>query len=302
MPDSSDFHHDAVRRRLLTAMALSPLLFSLPSQAAATPPDLARIVALEWLPVELLLALGITPLAVADIHNYNLWVEEPKMPASVIDVGQRTEPNLELLQQLRPSLLLLSQGYGPTPQKLAPIGPTMSFGFNDGSGKPLTVVRKSLVQLAQRLGLEARAEQHLIQFDRFIQDARQRLQSYSRQPLLLFSLLDTRHALVIGQKSLFQEVMDQLGIQNAWEGETNFWGTAVVGIERLTAVKNARAIYLDHGNQAMMEKVSSTPLWQALPFVRQNQLRQVPAVWFYGATLSAMRFCHLLEQAQESYS
>lgn len=101
MPDSSDFHHDAVRRRLLTAMALSPLLFSLPSQAAATPPDLARIVALEWLPVELLLALGITPLAVADIHNYNLWVEEPKMPASVIDVGQRTEPNLELLQQLR---------------------------------------------------------------------------------------------------------------------------------------------------------------------------------------------------------
>lgn len=95
----------------------------------------------------------------------------------------------------------------------------MSFGFNDGSGKPLTVGRKSLVQLAQRLGLEARAEQHLIQFDRFIQDARQRLQSYSRQPLLLFSLLDTRHALVIGQKSLFQEVMDQLGIQNAWEGK-----------------------------------------------------------------------------------
>jgi iron complex transport system substrate-binding protein len=25
-------------------------------------------------------------------------------------------------------------------------------------------------------------------------------------------------------------------------------------------------------------------------------------VWFYGATLSSMRFCHLLEQAQESYS
>lgn len=302
MSDSSDFHHDAVRRRLLTAMALSPLLFSLPGQAAATPPDLSRIVALEWLPIELLLALGITPLAVADIHNYNLWVEEPKLPASVIDVGQRTEPNLELLQQLQPSLMLLSQGYGPTPQKLAPIAPTMSFGFNDGSGKPLTVGRKSLLQLAQRLGIETRAEQHLAQFDQFIQGARRRLHSYTQQPLLLFSLLDTRHVLVIGQKSLFQEVMDQLGIQNAWEGETNFWGTAVVGIERLTAVKNARAIYLDHGNLAMMEKVSSTPLWQALPFVRQNQLRQVPAVWFYGATLSAMRFCHLLEQAQESYS
>ncbi|ANK00281.1 Fe(3+)-hydroxamate ABC transporter substrate-binding protein FhuD [Serratia plymuthica] len=302
MPAYSDFQHDPVRRRLLTAMALSPLLFSLPGRATMTPPDLTRIVALEWLPIELLLALGVTPLAVADIHNYNLWVEEPKIPASVVDVGQRTEPNLELLQQLQPSLMLLSKGYGPTPQKLAPIAPTMSFGFNDGSGKPLTVGRNSLQQLAQRLGLEARAEQHLMQFDRFIQDARQRLHSYTRQPLLLFSLLDTRHVLIIGQKSLFQEVMDQLGIHNAWEGETNFWGTAVVGIERLITVKNARAIYLDHGNQAMMEKVSSTPLWQALPFVRQNQLRQVPAVWFYGATLSAMRFCHLLEQTQESYS
>ena len=135
-----------------------------------------------------------------------------------------------------------------------------------------------------------------------MQDARQRLQSYTRQPLLLFSLIDTRHALIIGQKSLFQEAMDQLGIRNAWQEETNFWGTAVVGIERLATVRNARVIYLDHGNQAMMDKVSATPLWQSLPFVRQNQLRQVPAVWFYGATLSTMRFCRLLAQAQESAS
>jgi iron complex transport system substrate-binding protein len=302
MSASFNAYPDPMRRRLLTAMALSPLLFSLPGRAIDAPPDITRIAALEWLPIELLLALGIMPLAVADIHNYNLWVEEPKLPASVFDVGQRTEPNLELLQQLKPSLVLLSQGYGPTPQKLQPIAPTMSFGFNDGSGKPLAVARQSLQALAQRLGVETRAVQHLAQFDRFMQDARRRLHSYTRQPLLMFSLIDSRHALIIGQKSLFQEVMDQLGIKNAWEGETNFWGTAVVGIERLMAVSNARAIYLDHGNQAMMDKVSATPLWRALPFVRQNQLRQVPAVWFYGATLSAMRFCRVLEQVQERNS
>ncbi|HEI8868182.1 Fe(3+)-hydroxamate ABC transporter substrate-binding protein FhuD [Serratia sp. AKBS12] len=291
------FPHDPVRRRLLAAMAAAPLLYSLPGRAAALP-DLSRIVALEWLPTELLMALGVTPMAVADIYNYNLWVNEPALPASVIDVGQRTEPNLELLQQLQPSLLLLSQGYGPSPQQLAPIAPGMAFNFNDGSGKPLTVARQSLRQLAQRLGLETRAQRHLMQFDAFIGDARRRLQGYTTQPLLLFSLVDARHALIIGQQSLFQEVMDQLGIANAWQGETNFWGSAVVGIERLAAVKNARAIYLDHGNQAMLEQVSATPLWQALPFVRQRQLRKVPAVWFYGATLSAMRFCRLLEQAQ----
>ena len=60
------------RRRLLTAMALSPLLLKMnTARAAAVDPH--RIVALEWLPVELMMALGVTPYGVADIPNYNLW-------------------------------------------------------------------------------------------------------------------------------------------------------------------------------------------------------------------------------------
>ena len=93
------------RRRLLTAMALSPLLLKMGTARAAAI-NLHRIVALEWLPVELMLALGITPYGVADIPNYNLWVNEPKIPDSVIDIGLRTEPNLELLTQMKPSYLV----------------------------------------------------------------------------------------------------------------------------------------------------------------------------------------------------
>ncbi len=49
------------RRRLLIAMALSPLLWQMRgAQAADVDPQ--RVVALEWLPAELLLALGVTPL------------------------------------------------------------------------------------------------------------------------------------------------------------------------------------------------------------------------------------------------
>lgn len=83
--------------------------------------------------------IGVTPFGVADIHNYRLWVGEPALPADVINVGQRTEPNLELLQQMAPSLILLSQGYGPSPEKLAPIAPTMSFAFNEQGSSPLAV-------------------------------------------------------------------------------------------------------------------------------------------------------------------
>jgi iron complex transport system substrate-binding protein len=83
------------RRRLLTAMALSPLLWKMGTAHAAAAIDPHRIVALEWLPVEFLLALGITPYGVADIPNYKMWVNEPSLPDSVIDIGLRTEPNLE---------------------------------------------------------------------------------------------------------------------------------------------------------------------------------------------------------------
>ena len=101
--------HHISRRRLLTAMALSPLLWNMRNAHAAAI-DPTRIVALEWLPVELLLALGVAPYGVADVQSYNLWVNEPALPASVIDVGLRTEPNLELLTQMKPSWLVWSAG------------------------------------------------------------------------------------------------------------------------------------------------------------------------------------------------
>jgi ferric hydroxamate transport system substrate-binding protein len=288
---------DYTRRKFLTALVLSPLMYSLPGLAGNSRKiDINRIVALEWLPVELLLALGVTPYGVADTHNYRLWVEEPELPAHVIDVGQRTEPNLELLQQMAPSLLLLSQGYGPSPEKLAPIAPSMSFAFNEKGSSPLVVGKNSLRALGQRLGLEAAAEQHIADFGYFIAAARQRLHGYTQAPLLMFTLLDQRHALVIGNGSLFQDVLNELNIENAWQGETNFWGSTVVGIERLARIKPGRAICFDHGNNKILQQVARTPLWQSMAFVRQNQLRILPPVWFYGATLSALRFVRLLAQ------
>ncbi|MBE3968330.1 Fe(3+)-hydroxamate ABC transporter substrate-binding protein FhuD, partial [Vibrio parahaemolyticus] len=67
------------RRRLMTAMALSPLMWHM-AKARAASVDLKRIVALEWLPVEQLIALGVMPYAVADVPNYRLWVDYPPLP------------------------------------------------------------------------------------------------------------------------------------------------------------------------------------------------------------------------------
>ena len=283
------------RRRLLTAMALSPLLWKMnTAQAAAIDPQ--RIVALEWLPVELLLALGVTPYGVADIPNYTLWVNEPRLPASVIDIGLRTEPNLELLTQMKPSYLVWSAGYGPSEEKLARIAPGRGFAFSDGK-KPLTNARKSLTEMAQLLNLESAARQHLDHFDSVIDSFKPRFAGRGDRPLLMVTLLDARHMLVFGNNCLFQEVLDRYGIKNAWEGEMTFWGSTAVGIDRLAAFKDVDVLCFDHGNEREMQALMATPLWQAMPFVRQQSVKRVPAVWFYGATLSAMHFARVLDSA-----
>lgn len=283
------------RRRLLTAMALSPLLWQMRGAQAATV-DPQRIVALEWLPVELLLALGITPYGVADIPNYNLWVSEPPLPASVIDVGLRTEPNLELLTEMKPSFMVWSAGYGPSPEKLARIAPGRGFNFSDGKN-PLAVAEKSLLEMGQLLGKERAARDHLDYFQRFVADHKPRFAGRGNRPLLMVTLLDARHVLAFGPNCLFQPILDEYGIVNAWQGKTNFWGSEVVGIDRLGQFTDADVICFDHGNDREMQKLMATPLWQAMPFVRAGRFQRVPAVWFYGATLSTMNFIRILDNA-----
>ncbi|MCW9445088.1 Fe(3+)-hydroxamate ABC transporter substrate-binding protein FhuD [Klebsiella oxytoca] len=284
------------RRRLLTAMALSPLLWQMRGARAAEV-DPQRIVALEWLPVELLLALGVTPYGVADIPNYRLWVNEPALPDSVIDVGLRTEPNLELLTQMKPSFLVWSAGYGPAAEKLARIAPGRGFTFSDGK-RPLMMAQQSLSEMADLIGRQQEAKRHLAEFDALMESLRPRFARRGDRPLLMITLLDTRHVLVFAHNCLFQEVLDRFAIKNAWQGETTFWGSVTVGIDRLAAYRDADVICFDHGNAREMAQLTATPLWQAMPFVRAGRFQSVPAVWFYGATLSAMHFARVLADAQ----
>lgn len=290
-----DFTFSFSRRRLLTAMALSPLLWQM-QKARAAEPVTERVVALEWLPVEQLLALGVTPYAVADIPNYNLWVNEPKLPASVIDVGLRTEPNMELLTAIKPTLLIWSSGYGPSQEQLSRIAPGLGIAFTDGKA-PLEMARNSLMQLASRIDREQAARDHLAKFDHFLQQMKPRFAARGERPVVLMTLIDARHVLLIGQNSLFQQAMYTLGVRNGWTGETNFWGSAIVGMEQLAAIKDADVLCFEHGDDLLMGQIAATPLWQAMPFIRSQRFQRVPAVWFYGATLSTMRFCRVLDNA-----
>lgn len=132
-------------------------------------------------------------------------MKEPALPESVIDVGLRTEPNLELLTQIRPSMILYSEGYGPSVAKMSRISPLLGFGFSSEQGKPLTSAQASVMKLADALNMKAAGERHLAELAQFIQQEKITLQPYTERPLLLITLVDSRHVLVIGKNSLFRK-------------------------------------------------------------------------------------------------
>jgi iron complex transport system substrate-binding protein len=267
-------------------MALSPLLWQMRgAQAADVDPQ--RIVALEWLPVELLLALGVTPYGVADIPNYNLWVNEPALPDSVIDVGLRTEPNLELLTQMKPSFIVWSAGYGPSPEKLARIAPGRGFTFSDGK-RPLAMAQNSLRD-GRSAGQKQQAKRHLAEFDALMENLRRALPPRRSSaaddrcwmPAICWSLAKT----ACSRRCLIASAFATPGAAKRPSGAAS--ALVSIGWRRF-----AMPMSLFRPRQrARYGQLMATPLWQAMP-------QRVPAVWFYGATLSAMHFARVLDDAQ----
>ena len=217
------------RRRLLTAMALSPLLWQMnTAHAAAIDPN--RIVALEWLPVRITAGARHRALRRGGYHQLSpVGQAEPPLPDSVIDVGLRTEPNLELLTEMKPSFMVWSAGYGPSPEMLARIAPGRGFNFSDGK-PPLAMARKSLTEMAVCLTCKAQQETHLKRTMRdFIRSMETPLCERGEPPLLLTTLIDPRGICWFRSNSLFQEILDEYSIPKCGK-ETNFWGGTAVSI------------------------------------------------------------------------
>ena len=117
------------------------------------------------------------------------------------------------------------------------------------------------------------------------------------RPLLLTTLIDPRHMLVFGPNSLFQEILDEYGIPKCLARGNQLLGQYRRQHRSSGAYKDVDVLCFDHDNSKDMDALMATPLWQAMPFVRAGRFQRVPAVWFYGATLSAMHFVRILDNA-----
>lgn len=291
----------ALLNRLLKKMApcLISLLLPLAAQAdtsqiASAP--LPRIATVDWTIAETLLALGVTPLAVGDVGPYQAWVGEPRLPAGVVDIGLRTQPNRELLAELKPDRILISPLAAPLAPTLSRIAPVSTIALYDGQTDLWQRLHEVTLTLARMVGKTAEGERLLAGLDRDLASMQAGLPA-DLPPLLVVQFIDERHVRVFGRHSLFDAVMTRLGLQNGWQEQTNDWGFSVVSIEQFMTLPTARLVVVDPIPVGVSERLQEPGLWQHLPLVRQAPVLHLPAVWSFGGVLAARRFAGLLSDA-----
>jgi ABC-type Fe3+-hydroxamate transport system substrate-binding protein len=285
---------DRTRRGLIGAAAALPLLAFSRGIRAAT----GGVCALGWTSAQNLLAIGLVPRGMPERERYGRQVVEPAVPDAVLDIGARAEPNLELLDRLAPDRLVTDGSLTPVLARLTRIAPVTLFdSFDTGRSEgQLAYAADALRTLAATLGAEAAAARYLDEAERTLDAAAGRVRGLDRRPLYVVSVLDGRRALVYGRSSVFQDVLDRFGIENAWTGPVGPFGHATVTMDRLTERPDAGLVNVGNEGQRALDALAALPLFASLPFLRENRVTVLPAILFYGGVPSAVRFARLLSE------
>lgn len=257
------------------------------SVARSDPPR--RIAALDWAGCEMLVALGIEPVAVTDVRGFSGQFPHCALPVGTVDLGARWEPNLELLMQLLPDAILVGgRGVFPAAESIAP---PLVLQLYDGKTPPLAAAMRSFQAFGEILSLEARAERYVSQVQSSFETARERFAAY-RKPVMVATLEpDGLNVVIHGRNGLIGNCLEKVGLQNAWTGEENSWGFRKTGMEQLLRFPDALILIIDQGTRTdrALRLLAGNDIWQMI-LHNVGTVVRLPALFPFGALPTARHF------------
>lgn len=290
--------HRFSRRRFMATALISAVVASCTRQTqsnARSSTVATRIVALEWVYVEDLLALGIQPIGVADIRGYATFVDvEPRLAETTTDVGTRQEPSLEAIAQLEPDLIIGTQlRHKAIYDPLSAIAPTLLFNPYPDSNTltQFDEMQQTFRAIAERINRRDAGEVVLQQMQDAFKAASDRLRSANQ----------TNNSFILGQfneatpqirlftdNAMAVQVLRQIGLKNAWQGQFDRFGFNTVGIEALPSIEQANFLYIAPDNNTHLKQLQNHPVWKGLKFVQENRFHSIGSdTWVFGGPKSA---------------
>lgn len=257
-----------------------------------------RIATADWTIAETLTALGVPPLAVGDKTAYGKWVAHPPLDEHSHDSGVRMQPNLEYLSRLKPDFFIQSAFYAGSQKQLQKIAPVHEINMGDENGITWAHTVKSTRAIAQWAQIPQRAEQLITQTEQQFQKQKKQLQAHNARPIAVVQFINARQLRIYGRTSLFHVVLNQLGLQNAWQGESNAWGFTNLTLADLSKLPpNTLLIVVKPHPANIGRNLQNSAVWQRLPQSNAKHHRVLPAAWAYGGLVAMQRFGDLMTQA-----
>ncbi|WP_230531516.1 iron-siderophore ABC transporter substrate-binding protein [Microvirga roseola] len=279
------------RRTLLVAALGMPFI----RMARADPH--ARIAVVDWALLETLLAIGAAPVAATELVQFRKIAVEPPVPPQVADLGLRGSPNYEMLLLSRPDLIVSSPWFAWAEGSLSRIAPVASYSIYEPGRPPFAPAEQVTNLLGERLGRPREAQDYVAATYREIERARQQLAAWTRRPVFLINLGDARHFRVFGPDSMFGDVLQRIGFENAWPRPTSYGAAAPIPLEALAQVPEATIVIISSTPPDAERTLADSPIWNAIPAVRAGRVVMLDPINPFGALPSARRFARLLTNA-----
>ncbi|MCK4206741.1 iron-siderophore ABC transporter substrate-binding protein [Brucella pituitosa] len=282
------------RRKALGVLAA----LALPNVARANP--FSRIAAIDWAMLECLMPLGVTPIAATELIRFREDAVEPPIPSSVVDLGLRGSPNFELLYLLKPDLILSSPFYTQHEDALKSIAPIMSLPFYVHGEGPYAKSLEAVTALGEKLELSAKAANVIEVQAKFIAETKEALKPFASRPTYLINIGDARHFRAFGNDSMFGDVLERLGLPNAWTDRSRFTFAAPVPLENLAANPDARIIIISDIPVESRNGLRNSVIWRSLKPVREGRVYMLDNINPYGGITAGLRFARLLKDALQA--
>jgi iron complex transport system substrate-binding protein len=260
------------------------------------PPE--RVAALSWSLAEQVVELGLAPVAVADPEGYATWVAEPALPEGVEGVGLRQEPNLERLAALAPEVILISDdqiAFAPALERIAPVLHFETFSEEHDNAE---AARETFRTLGRLLGREAVAEARLDALDARLAELREAVATHfdgAPPPVTVLRFVDAARVVVHGENAMTTHALDAVGLENGAGIDASKWGIAIRKVEELPALARGEVLHISPFPAG--ETLFASPIWRAMPFVREGRFHAIGPVWTYGGAMSLGRLAEAIAAA-----
>ncbi|MBY4674331.1 ABC transporter substrate-binding protein [Burkholderia multivorans] len=291
------------RRRFIGAALTLPCWTLTIGEALAASSCAPRVASLSWRGAEILSKLGHPPVAVSDKTGFGRLAPgfDHWLPRKCVELGLGVEPNMELLDQLRPALILADRDQLNYVTGLQSIAPVFSLDiYRDYAGDAYYRAKVETLRLGKSIDRAATAQAYVASVERMIRLSAQQVAALRNvPPVLICELhLDGRTITVFGKGSVLHDVMNLLGVENVWQQSSQF-GFQTINIERLAALPDFHLFYMQNESRtaAALANLDKGEIWRHLPVVKAGRLGPLRQIFTSGALNTAEQFAMELVSA-----